>query len=168
MHYSFFYIWISRLLTFFSMLPHIVFWITKSPFNLSFLEKIWFTLCVNSFMWVGKIFISSPSTTLSFSSMIFFVIYGFFKTFIAPSVISNRFGTWGILLDLENREISQLKTDQNMYCLLDTSSQYSWTHRWWIFWWTFKSPKTNTLADGLMECVRWNRIKNRAKRWRRW
>ena len=35
--------------------------------------------------------------------------------------MSNKFGPSTILLDLENRKISQLKANQNMYHLLDTS-----------------------------------------------
>ena len=42
--------------------------------------------------------------------------------------MSNKFGSSAILLDLENREISQLKANQNMYRLLDTSSSYGCTH----------------------------------------
>ena len=61
---SFFDIWISKLLTFFSKLPHTASWIPKSQFNLSFLDKSWFTVSVNSFTWVQRLFISSPSTTI--------------------------------------------------------------------------------------------------------
>ena len=60
--------------------------------------------------------------------MILFTISGFFKALIALSVMSNKFGPSAILLDLENREISQLKANQNMYRLLDTSSPYDCTH----------------------------------------
>ena len=77
---------------------------------------------------VKRLFISPPTTTLSFSSMILFTIFGFFKTLIALLVISNKFILSDTLLDLENREISQLKANQNMYRLLDTSSPYGCTH----------------------------------------
>ena len=53
--------------------------------------------------------------------MILFTISSFFKVLIALLTISNRFDPSSILLDLENREISQLKANQNMYRLLDTS-----------------------------------------------
>ena len=60
--------------------------------------------------------------------MILFTISGFFKALIALSVMSNKFGPSAILLDLENREISQLKANQNMYHFLDTSCPYGCTH----------------------------------------
>ena len=61
--------------------------------------------------------------------MILFTISGFFKALIALFFISNKFGPSAILLGLENREISQLKANLNMYRILDTSSSYSCTHR---------------------------------------
>ena len=60
--------------------------------------------------------------------MILFTISGFFKALIALSVMPNKFDPSVILLDLENREISQLKASQNMYCFLNTSSPYGCTH----------------------------------------
>ena len=64
--------------------------------------------------------------------MIFFTISGLFKALIAFLVMLNRFGPSSILLDLENRVISQLKTNQkNMCCLLDMSSPYGCTHGVW-------------------------------------
>ena len=54
--------------------------------------------------------ISSPNTTLSLISMIFSI-----------SGFSNRLRQSAILLDLENREISYLKTNQNMCHILHTS-----------------------------------------------
>ena len=60
--------------------------------------------------------------------MILFTISDFFKALIALLVMSNKFGLSVILLDLENREISQLKGSQNMYRLLNTFSPYDCTH----------------------------------------
>ena len=60
--------------------------------------------------------------------MILFTISGFFKALIALFFISKKFGPSAILLGLENREISQLKANLNMYRILDTSSSYSCTH----------------------------------------
>ena len=62
---SSFDIWISRVLAFFSRLPHTVFCIAKSLFSLSFLDESWFTVSVDSFIWVQRLFISSPSIGLS-------------------------------------------------------------------------------------------------------
>ena len=129
LYYSSFDIWISRLLNFFSRLQHAVFWMTKSLFNISFLDKSWFAVSVNSFIWQQRLFISSPTTTSSFKSKVFFTISDFFKAFIALLVMSNRLVPSAILLDSENREISQLKTNQNMCFLLDTSSLYGCTHK---------------------------------------
>ena len=125
LYYSSFGIWISRLLDFFLRLQDAVFWMTKSLFNISFLDKSWFAVSVNSFIWQQRLFISSPTITLSFKSMVFFTISAFFKAFIALLVMSNRFVPSAILLDSENRE---LKTNQNMCFLLDTSSLYGCTH----------------------------------------
>ena len=52
----------------------------------------------------------------------------FFIALITLSVMSNKFGPSTILLDLQNREISQLKANQNMYRLLYTSSPYVLAH----------------------------------------
>ena len=52
--------------------------------------------------------------TLYFLTMIFVTIYGFFKALIALSVISNRLILSAILLHLENKERSQLKTNLNI------------------------------------------------------
>ena len=60
--------------------------------------------------------------------MILFTISVFLKALIALSVMSNKFGPSAILLDLENREISQLKANQNMYRFLDMSSPYGCMH----------------------------------------
>ena len=43
--------------------------------------------------------------------------------------MSNRSGPSAILLDIENREISQLRANQNMGCLLDTPSPYGCMHK---------------------------------------
>ena len=79
LYYSSFGIWISRLLDFFLRLQHAVFWMTKSLFNISFLDKSWFAVSVNSFIWQQRLFISSPTITLSFKSInLSFIFYHYF------------------------------------------------------------------------------------------
>ena len=88
-----------------------------------FLRKSWFTVSVNSFIWVQGFFTFSFHDLLHYSGF-----SGFIKTFIALSVISDKLGPSTTLLDWEQREIIQLKTSHNMRLLPGMSSPYSCTH----------------------------------------